>query len=183
LLTEILHQVWDSILSGLSSLISQENDNLINFDYGDKLISWEGRSCSAVKYMDHDTGLAVTGTTGSMFIYGDGGSGYEVFDVKGARTGVFKDDTPFYNKFDGDVATDAHFANLIAAIRKGDKLHAPISQGNIVVTMLQLSNISWELNRELRLDGKDGKVENDPQAMAHWAREYEQGWAPSLERK
>jgi hypothetical protein len=74
-------------------------------------------------------------------------------------------------------------SNLIAAIRKGDKLHAPISQGNIVVTMLQLSNISWELNRELRLDGKDGKVENDPQAMAHWAREYEQGWAPSLERK
>ena len=78
------------------------------------------------------------------------------------------------------MATDAHFANLIAAIRKGDKLHAPISQGNIVVTMLQLSNISWELNRELRLDAKNGKVENDPQAMAHWAREYEHGWAPHL---
>ena len=131
--------------------------------------------------MDHDTGLAVTGTTGSVFIYGDGGSGYEVFDIKGERTGVFKDDTTqFYDKFDGDVATVAHFANLIAAIRKGDKLHAPISQGNIVVTMLQLSNISWELNRELRLDVKNGKVENDPQAMAHWAREYEHGWAPHL---
>jgi hypothetical protein len=105
-----------------------------------------------VKYMDHDTGLVVTGTTGSVFIYGDGGSGYEVFDVKGARTGVFKDDaTQFSDKFDGDVATAARFANLIGAIRKGDKLHAPISEGNIVVTMLHLSNISWELNRELRL--------------------------------
>jgi hypothetical protein len=114
-----------------------------------------------------------------VFIYGDGGSGYEVFDIKGASTGVFKDDpTQFYDKLDGDVATDAHFANLIAAIRKGDQLHAPISQGNIVVTMLQLSNISWELNRELRLDVKNGKVENDPQAMAHWAREYEHGWEP-----
>src|SRR5947209_5504554 len=50
-------------------------DTLVtNFDYDDKLISWEGRSCSAVKFMDHDTGLAVTGTTGSVFIYGDGGS-------------------------------------------------------------------------------------------------------------
>ena len=157
-------------------------DTLVtNFDYGDKLISWEGRSCSGIKYMGQNAGLVVTGTTGSVFIYGDGGSGYEVFDIKGASTGVYKDDaTQFYDKFDGDVATAAHFANLIAAIRKGDQLHAPISQGNIVVTMLQLSNISWELNRELRLDAKNGKVENDPQAMAHWAREYEHGWAPHL---
>ena len=131
--------------------------------------------------MDHDTGLVVTGTTGSVFIYGDGGSGYEVFDVKGARTGVFKDDAAqFSDKFDGDVATAAHFANLIAAIRKGDKLHAPIAEGNIVVTMLHLSNISWELDRGLRLDPRTAKVENDAEAMAHWGREYEHGWAPTL---
>ena len=158
-------------------------DTLVtNFDYGDKMISWEGRSCSGLKYLGLNAGLVVTGTTGSVFIYGDGGSGYEVFDIKGERTGVFKDDaTQFNDKFDGDVATDAHFANLIAAIRKGDQLHAPILQGNIVVTMLQLSNISWELERQLRLDQKDGKVENDEQAMTHWAREYEHGWAPSLD--
>jgi hypothetical protein len=69
---------------------------------------------------------------------------------------------------------------LIAAIRKGEKLHAPISEGNIVVTMLQLSNISWALNRELRLDPRSGQVLNDSQAMAMWAREYENGWAPHL---
>ena len=63
-------------------------------------------------------------------IYGDGGDGYETFDLRGRSTGVFKDDaTQFYDKFDGDVATAAHFANLIAAIRKGDKLHAPIPAG------------------------------------------------------
>ena len=52
--------------------------------------------------------------------------------------------------FGGDSMTDPHFANFIAAIRKGEKLHAPISVGNIAVTMLQLSNISWEVNRELQ---------------------------------
>ena len=131
--------------------------------------------------MGQKTGLVVTGTTGSVFIYGDGGSGYEVYDIKGERTGVFSDDpTQFFDKFEGDVATHAHFANLIAAIRNGEKLHAPISQGNIVVTMLQLSNISWELSRELRLDPKNGKVKNDSQAMAYWTREYEHGWAPHL---
>jgi predicted dehydrogenase len=158
-------------------------DTLVtSFDYGDKMISWEGKSCNGMKYYDHTSGLVVMGTEGSAFIYGDGGSGYDVYDLNGKRTGVFKDDdtTPFYDKFDGDVATVAHFANFIAAIRKGEKLHAPISQGNIVVTTLQLSNIAWELNRELQLDPRDGKIQNDAQAMRMWAREYEDGWAPHL---
>jgi predicted dehydrogenase len=158
-------------------------DTLVtSFDYGDKMISWEGKSCNGMKYYDHDSGLTVMGTTGSVFIYGDGGSGYEVYDLKGIKTGVFKDDssTPFYDRFDSDAPTTAHFANLIAAIRKGEKLHAPISEGNIVVTMLQLSNISWILNRELRLDVSTGQVLNDSQAKKMWAREYENGWAPHL---
>ena len=158
-------------------------DTLVtSFDYGDKMISWEGKSCNGMKYYGHDTGLTVMGTTGSVFIYGDGGAGYDVYDLKGDRTGVFKDDDaiPFYDKFDGDIPTNAHFANFIAAIRKGEKLHAPISEGNIVVTMLQLSNISWELNRELQLDPRDGKIQNDPEAMKSWARDYENGWAPHL---
>jgi len=158
-------------------------DTLVtSFDYGDKMISWEGKSCNGMKYYDHTSGLTVMGTEGSVFIYGDGGSGYDVYDLNGTRTGVFKDDdkTPFSDKFDGDVPTVAHFANFIAAIRKGEKLHAPISQGNIVVTMLQHSNIAWELNRELQIDPHDGKIQNDAQAMKMWAREYEPGWAPHL---
>ena len=46
--------------------------------------------------------------------------------------------------------------------------------------MLQLSNISWELGRELQLDPQDGKVSGDSQAMKMWTREYEDGWAPHL---
>ena len=76
--------------------------------------------------------------------------------------------------------TDAHFANFIAGIRSGEKLHAPVSTGNVAVTMLQLSNISWEVNRELQLDTKDGHILNDQQAMGMWGREYEKGWAPHL---
>ena len=76
--------------------------------------------------------------------------------------------------------TDAHFANFIAAIRKGEKLNAPISLGNVAVTMLQLSNIAWEVNREIQLDTSDGKIQNDSEAMKLWGREYENGWAPRL---
>ena len=158
-------------------------DTLVtSFDYGDKMISWEGKSCNGMKYYDHASGLVVMGTEGSVFVYGDGGSGYEVYGLDGIRTGVFKDDdkTPYLDKFDGDAPTVAHFGNFIAAIRKGEKLHAPISQGNIVVTMLQLSNIAWEVNRELQLNPRDGKIQNDAEAMKMWSREYEKGWAPHL---
>ncbi len=76
--------------------------------------------------------------------------------------------------------TDRHFANFIAGIRKGDKLNAPVSEGNVAVTMLQLSNIAWEVNRELQLDTKDGRIQGDPEAMKMWGREYEKGWAPHV---
>ena len=154
----------------------------VNFGYADKTITWEGRSCNGMKESGHGSGLVVMGTSGSVFIYGDGDDGYEVFDLNGTRTDGVKHDpsVPFYNKLEGDVATDAHFANLIAAIRKGEKLHAPISDGNKSVTMMLLSNISWEMNRRLQIDPRDGKIQNDPQAMKLWGRDYEKGWAPHL---
>jgi len=46
--------------------------------------------------------------------------------------------------------------------------------------MLQLSNIAWEVKRELNLDPKTGRILNDPQAMAMWDREYEKGWEPRI---
>jgi hypothetical protein len=46
--------------------------------------------------------------------------------------------------------------------------------------MLQLSNIAWEVNRELHLNPKNGHILNDPEAMKFWTREYEKGWAPHL---
>jgi predicted dehydrogenase len=154
----------------------------VNYDYGEQTIAWECRSCNGMKYFDRDTALVVMGTTGSVLIYGDGGDGYEVFDLKGNKTGVFKRDDadPFFNKHEGDAATDAHFANLIAAIRKTDTLHAPIVEGNKTVTMMQLANISWEVKRGLTLNQQDGKIQNDTQAMTLWSRTYEKGWAPHL---
>jgi hypothetical protein len=76
--------------------------------------------------------------------------------------------------------TDLHFANFIAAIQKGEKLNQPIESGNISVTMLQLSNVAWEVERELKLEQSTGHVLNDKEAMTFWGREYEKGWAPQL---
>jgi predicted dehydrogenase len=155
-------------------------DTLVtSFDYGDKLISWEGKCCSGMQYYGRGRGSTIMGTTGSMLI--DGG-GYEVYDLKGKMTSEVK--TGHANATSDltgeDSMTNAHFANFIAAIRKGDKLNSPVAVGNVAVTMLQLSNVAWEVNRELKLDTANGKILNDAAAMKLWNREYEKGWEPHL---
>jgi predicted dehydrogenase len=155
-------------------------DTLVtSFDYQDKLISWEGKSCQGMKFYGRDRGVAVMGTTGTVVVDRDG---YEIYDLKGTKTSEFKTgkSTGSSDLVGRDSMTDAHFANFIAAIRTGEKLNAPISVGNVSVTMLQLSNIAWEVNRELQLDVKDGRIQGDAQAMKMWGREYERGWAPHI---
>jgi hypothetical protein len=76
--------------------------------------------------------------------------------------------------------TDAHFANFIDGVRKGEKLCAPVADGNIAVTMLQLSNVAWEVQRELHVDPKNGHIQGDPEASKLWGREYEKGWEPRV---
>jgi predicted dehydrogenase len=153
-------------------------DTLVtSFEYEDKLLSWEGKSCQGMKFYGRDRGSAIMGTTGTVLVDRDG---YEIYDLNGKKTREFKvgSQTSSSDLLGRDSMTDAHFANFIAAIRKGEKLNAPISAGNVAVTMLQLSNIAWEVNRELHLDTKDGRIQNDPEAMKMWGREYEKGWGP-----
>jgi hypothetical protein len=155
-------------------------DTLVtSFEYEDKMISWEGKSCQGMKFYGRDRGSTIMGTTGTVLV--DRG-GYEIYDLKGNKTSEFKagNTSSSADLIGSDSMTDAHFANFIAGIRKGEKLNAPIAVGNVAVTMLQLSNVAWEVNRELHLDTKDGRIQGDPEAMKMWGREYEKGWAPHV---
>jgi len=152
---------------------------LTSFEYDDKLIDWEGKCCQGMKFYGRDRGSCIMGTDGSVIV--DRG-GYEVYDLKGKKISEVNAEkaADSSDTLGRDSMTDLHFANFIAAIRKGDKLNAPVSVGNVAVTMLQLSNVSWETKRTLALDTADGKILNDPAAMKMWGREYEHGWAPHL---
>ncbi len=153
---------------------------MTSFGYNDAMIAWEGKCCNGMKYYGRDRGVAVMGTTGSVIVDRDG---YEIYDLKGRKTSEYKADKAATSSTDligRDSMTDLHFANFIAGIQTGAKLHQPVAQGNVAVTMLQLSNVAWEVNRELHLDTTDGKVLDDPAAMKFWGREYEKGWAPHV---
>jgi predicted dehydrogenase len=155
-------------------------DTLVtSFAYEDQMISWEGKSCQGMKVYGRDRGSTIMGTKATVLV--DRG-GYEIYDLKGNKTSEFKAGaaTSSADLVGRDSMTDAHFANFIAGIRKGEKLNAPIEVGNVSVTMLQLSNIAWEVNRELQLDANNGRIQGDAEAMKMWGREYEKGWAPKI---
>jgi len=151
-------------------------DTLVtNFEYPDKMISWEGKSCQGMKVYGRDRGSVISGTKGSVLVDREG---YEVYDWNGKKideytTGKENSSSDLLSR---DSMTDLHFANLIAGIRTGAPLHSPIAVGNVSVTILQLSNIAWIVNRELNLDTSTGHVLSDPEAMKMWSREYEKGW-------
>ena len=150
-----------------------------SFEYDDKLMEWEGKCCSGMKFYGRDRGSTIIGTTGSVLVDRDG---YEIYDLGGKMVSEFKAGTvtSSADKVGRDSMTDAHFRNFIDGIRTGAKLNAPVAVGNVAVTILQLSNIAWETHQELHLDPKDGKIQNNPEAMKGWNRTYEPGWEPKV---
>ena len=151
-------------------------DSLVtNFEYDDKMITWEGMSCNNKKNYGKDRGVAIHGTDGTVLFDREG---YQVFSLDDKKIDEFKTQEINTSKdlLSMDKMTDSHFKNFVNAIRNGEKLHSPIVEGNISVTMLQLSNIAWKVNRELKTNKENGHIINDTNAMESWKREYEKGW-------
>jgi len=152
-------------------------DTLItNFEYDDKMITWEGMSCNNKKYYGRGRGATIHGTDGTVLI---DRNGYQIFDLNDNLLEEYSTDEKNNNTQDllsMDSMTDNHFLNLINGIRDGEKLRSPINEGNISVTILQLSNIAWKFNRALNLDENNGHILDDTEAMNSWKREYEKGW-------
>ncbi len=151
-------------------------DTLVtNFVYPDKMLSWEGRSCQGMKIYGRDRGSLIHGTKGAVLVDREG---YEVYDWNGKKIDEFTTgkENSSSDLLSRDSMTDLHFENLINGIRTGEPLHSPIVIANVSVTILQLSNIAWFVNRELNLDTNTGHILKDPEAMKMWSREYEKGW-------
>jgi predicted dehydrogenase len=155
-------------------------DTLVtSFEYEGKMITWEGMSCQGKEYYGRSRGATIHGTEGTVLIDRDG---YQVFSLDDKKIDEYSvgKATTSQDLVSADSMTDEHFRNFFGAIREGEKLRAPIGEGNISVTMLQLSNIAWKVGRSLNLNKDDGHVVGDPGAMELWQREYEKGWEPKI---
>jgi hypothetical protein len=143
------------------------------------MFSWEGLSCEGKTTYGRSRGALICGTKGSVIVDRDG---YEVFDLDDKQIDRFTvgKNTTSKDLLSIDGMTEVHFQNLINAIREGEKLHSPIEEGNISVTMLELANIAWKVKRSLRLESKGGMILDDAEAMRFWGREYEKGWEVTI---
>lgn len=151
-----------------------------SFVYPDGVITWKGDCCSGKTTFGRERGTCVHGTEGSVIVDRDG---YDVFDLKDkllTSMRVNKVQTSSTDLVGADQMTDAHFANFIAAIRNGEALRQPVAQGNVAVTMLQLSNVAYFTGRELTTDPETYAVLGDRDAEAMTGRSYEKGWEPKL---
>lgn len=152
-----------------------------SFTYPDQMITWKGDCCNGKTTFGRDRGVCVHGTNGSVIIDRDG---YDVFDPKDKLLTTYRvpkqGATSSTDLVGADTMTDRHFANLIAAVRGTEPLRQPVAQGNVAVTMLQLSNIAYFSGRALKTNPDTFAITGDAAAEAMTKRTYEKGWAPKV---
>ncbi|HJZ89704.1 MAG TPA: Gfo/Idh/MocA family oxidoreductase [Gemmataceae bacterium] len=140
----------------------------VGFEFeGKKLITWEGLSCNT----------APGGAAFDIIFYGENGSmvlkdgGYSIHDPKGKETS--KHPAAKTNMND-------HLNNWLSAIREDTPLNSEIEEGHKSTLLCHLGNIAHRTGRALKCDPKDGKIQDDADAMKLWTREYAKGWEPKV---
>lgn len=140
---------------------------IATFDYGDKAITWEGRSCDPRGFEGAKFGVSFHGDKGSVVIAGESCKIYDLNDK-------------LVRQIDGKSDDVLHFANFIEAIRSGQKLNAEIEDGQRSTVLCHLGNIAWRTGHTVNFDKKSGKITGDRKAAALSEREYRRGWEPKV---
>jgi len=145
---------------------------------GDKVITWEGRSCNKVNKYGHGRGVMFYGTDGAIEYLG---GNYIVYDDQGevlSKEGR-ESKTDSTNIFDPGLGS-GHQDNFVQAVRGEAKLTSPIDEGHKSVLLCQLGNIAQRTGSTLVCDPKNGHIFGNPAAQKLWSRSYEPGWEPKI---
>jgi len=133
------------------------------FEFDGLGISWDGSSCHRRRPESH-----------SFFtVYGEGGkmdfstAAWTIYDLEGNE--LEKNTDP-----PSDVP---HFTNFANAIREGEALNMPISEGKVSALLCHLGNIAYRTNGAVQVDPATGRLVDHPEGEALWGRpEYRDGW-------
>lgn len=147
----------------------QETPDTANVVYqcGDKLISWEGISWLRPYESPSVFGIEIRGTEGMLSLNDQGariqdGERKEVASFKGGR---------------GDAE---HLRDFLDAVRDGHRTRADIEEGHKSALFCHLGNISYRTGQSIEVDPANGHIVNNAPAEKLWAREYREGWAPTV---
>jgi predicted dehydrogenase len=126
--------------------------------YSDKFPLWSSNA----------TRIEIYGTNGLMFL-GRHGGGWQVFgkdwELLAQDTGYFPD--------------EAHHRNFIDCIRSRKTPNAPLDQGVLSATMINLANLSYRSGKNLlRIHTETGAILENAQAAVLDKRSYRDGYKP-----
>ncbi len=135
---------------------------------GRKAATWQGWSCNR---HEEGSGFATFfGEHGALAI--SRGEGYTLFDEK--------------DKVVREVPANweglsRHIDNFLTAVRAENSqiLNCDIAEGHKSTLLTHLGNIAYRVRKTLRCS-REGRILDDPEAMALWGREYESGWEPHV---
>lgn len=155
---------------------------IVNLEFGgNKLITWEGRSCNSHNIEDSSVGCIFYGETGTLVI--GGGNAYKVYDLKNK---LVKDVTSDMGFKAGDITNPTqqldsyHFSNFLDGIRKGTQLNADINVGCISTTLAHLGNIAQRTKTTFETNPTNAHIINNREANKLWSRKYQKGWEMKL---
>ncbi len=140
--------------------------HVVTYNFGDKIITWEGRNWHHNGFDNSGFGVAFDGDRGSIVI---SSAGYTILDPGGKQ---------LVHETKGFDGQEPHLKNFLAGIRSGAKLNAEIEEGHKGTLLCHLGNIAYRTGHVLNLDPTNGHVKDDPAAEALWSREYRPGWEP-----
>jgi predicted dehydrogenase len=137
------------------------------FDFGDRAISWEGRSCQRHGQEGSMFGAAFYGEQGTLVTDGTVCRSYDAQDKETGR-------------IDAPGSDRLHLANFVECIRAEGRANADIEEGHRSTLLCHLGNIAWRVGHTLRCDPRTGHVTGDPAAARLWTRAYRRGWEPRV---
>ena len=141
--------------------------HVVTYDFGDKLITWEGRSCLPNGVEGMTFGIGFFGSKGTLII---DNNGYRILDLKGKEM-----------KKESDKASDIpHYTNFFECIRSGNRPNADIEEGYKSTLLCHLGNIAWRAGGTINCDQKNGHITGNAEAEKLWRREYRPGWEPKI---
>jgi predicted dehydrogenase len=141
--------------------------HVVTFDFGDRSITWEGRSWHRRGFEGSMFGVAFYGEGGSLV---SDGAGYKLFDPQ----------DKLVEEQRGSVSDAPHLVNFLNAIRNGERLNAEIEEGHRSTLLCHLGNIAYRTGHTLHLDAKSHRIVGDRAAQALWKRDYRKGWEPRV---
>ena len=140
---------------------------VVTYDYGDLLLTWELRSFAKHNPLNgKEDGIAYNGTDASLVV---GNDGWKVYDKDGKTGPAFEGHDPY--TFSG-----LHEKNFIECIRSRNPPRSDVEIGRHSTTLCHLGNISTHLGRSVVFDPKTETFGNDKAANAYLTKQYREGY-------